>query len=749
MHRLSLRRALAVTLCLTSLWVLTGLSWAQTDPASTDAGRSFEPVPSSRSEFGVKPPPNGCFPQRNPSVAPEEECDGQKRFVLSGEDNIYVETYLPATLPGGPEVPASLPTVLIMSPYTTFDRAQQVERHDFWTKYLVPRGYAVAIGHVIGTGSSDGCQDYQGPSDVAATAHVIDYLGNAAPWTNGRVGMVGLSADATTQIGAATLGDPSLTEPLKAIVPVDGVTGAYDFLALDGVPNGTGVLSEGAMVGIGALPGEALSPGQASGRLDCAQSHLEAGASVDVDGNLTPYWAQREYRRGVGNVRAATLLVQGFADTTVYPNGVIGFFDRLPSEVPHKLMLGQWAHAWPDRHAVRDELPRSPSERIDFPQMVQAWFDKFLMGLETGAEDWPEVQVQDSTGQWRAEPDWPSIDGTFGQLPLGFPLYGPLDGDTNYSETPSFKTRPVEMHNSQVYFESDPLDGDLRISGQPVLDLTVQVRNPEGIGDAHVAASVQAYGPDGAAIAHAPIYGARSLQHLDPIPNGYFEQLQPVPAPLEEPIRVVVRLMPTELVVPAGGYLAVRVGAATLSDWPIALMPSGANSEVEILTSCDHPSVLRFAMPRPDADLLNVRESHEAQYPQGSLPSQPTDAPISVDGGGLASSSYCDNEPIDPQDVIAGDNPSLEDSALVLSYDRVQAQASLTARLSDAGTSAALPDRTIHFFLNGSELGSAVTNLEGVATLTLSKKLHRGDVASVVFDGDAEYDRTHAEYIAQ
>ena len=51
--------------------------------------------------------------------------------------------------------------------------------------------------------------------------------------------------------------------------------------------------------------------------------------------------------------------------------------------------------------------------------MVTAWYDRWLKGLDTGVEEWPDVQVQDSTGRWRDEPGFPLSGGPAGQLALG------------------------------------------------------------------------------------------------------------------------------------------------------------------------------------------------------------------------------------------------------------------------------------------------------------------------------------------
>jgi hypothetical protein len=72
-----------------------------------------------------------------------------------------------------------------------------------------------------------------------------------------------------------------------------------------------------------------------------------------------------------------------------------------------------------------------------------------------------------------------------------------------------------------------------------------------------------------------------------------------------------------------------------------------------VLAGCEHPSALRFLMPRPDAPLLNVREADEGAQP---LASKPAAAGVR-DGGGLATAPLCGQAPFDPHGLITGALP--------------------------------------------------------------------------------------------
>jgi len=139
--------------------------------------------------------------------------------------------------------------------------------------------------------------------------------------------------------------------------------------------------------------------------------------------------------------------------------------------------------------------------------------------------------------------------------------------------------------------------------------------------------------------------GTRSLLYRDPMPRGFFEQARPGPAAPETAVRVPVRLLPTDLVVPAGGRLRLTLagdGAA-----PKTIVPTGAGARVTVLHDCAGPSALRFLMPDPAAPLLDVRETDQGAT-LSSAPAVVGDA----NGGGLAGAPVCGAAPFDPQVVV-------------------------------------------------------------------------------------------------
>lgn len=575
--------------------------------SAPDEGKPFEPRPLSQPLYGTQPETH--------------------RHVVEAADGVdlFVETWLPAPKDGNTP-PARLPTILIMTPYVDAGEQRYTTRNlvnivDWFTA----RGYAVAQHHVRGNFRSGGCLEQTADKQIDDGARVIEYLGRDAPWADGNVGMYGHSYDAEVQVSVAGRGDPEKTKYLKAIVPSASVGGQYEYSHMDGVPyTGQAALSNGlyfvdsyASTEPGAVYVE---------RSECVPEVMSSSATVT--GDMTPYWQAREYRPGAPNFKAATLWVHGLMDRNVQAITVAGFFDRLPATTPHKGLFGQWEHNYPDKHAVAPDWARQ-----DFIPMVTAWYDRYLKGLDTGVESWLPVQVQGTDGQWRGEAGFPQTGGPVGQLALG-------PGGVLGATEPDGSTAYTELQSTAV-FTTPPLSAPLHLTGEPVADLWLTTDRPDG----HVNVDISVLGPNGAVLSHpgngahrSP--GARSLMHLDPMPNGYFEQASGEPAPILTPIRVPVRFQPGDWFVPAGGRLRLTVSGSSVFGRDTT--PSGVAATITLLHDCAHPSALRFLTARPDGPLLNVREIDEADA--GELPAHRAPKRV-VDGGGLSSAPVCGEQP--------------------------------------------------------------------------------------------------------
>ena len=137
---------------------------------------------------------------------------------------VYIEVTRPADDAGQP-VDGEWPVILEASPYhgTLADREGMRILPDprdedgnslGLTGYFVPKGYAVVMMDLRGTGKSDGCLDHLAANDAQDLKDVVEWAASQ-PWSNGRVGMTGHSYVGSTPSLAAAM-DP---EGLVTIVP--------------------------------------------------------------------------------------------------------------------------------------------------------------------------------------------------------------------------------------------------------------------------------------------------------------------------------------------------------------------------------------------------------------------------------------------------------------------------------------------------------------------------------------------------
>lgn len=623
-------------------------------PAPTQAGhthtRPFEPTVLSPARYAV----------REPAADP-----ALQRHVLPRPDGpeIWTETWLPVD-PATGAAAGPVPTVLVATPYMweatypDLPGAGKNYMHAYFRElgaYLIERGYAYTQMHLRGTGESTGCANWHGQDDVDDIAAVVEYLGRDAPWSDGTVAALGLSATGGSAVAVAARGVAARTY-LKAIVAAAPASLGYSYHATTGVPYGgiTTATFATQMNYWAGIPEDQLHEADVAtyaGEWDCHEG--EVMEMVDLSGNFSEFDSDREHRLHVSNVSAAVLLFQGLADDNVKPDHQVGLFNRLPATTPRAAVIGQFDHVLPEE------------DRADVHAMVASWLDRYLKGLPTNVESWPTVQLQDTDGRWRAEPDWPDAGGPAGQLalgsggtlgatvPMGSSVY--VEGQTGLSKYDATISETTSLPTSLV-FTTPALPERLHLTGRPVLDLSVAVDRP----DAHIAVDLQVLDADGNPIESVPgefhrTWGARSVQHLDPLVDDVFVQASAkLPAPNTQ-LPIQIPLQPAELVVPKGGRLRLTISGSTQQSrflhpgWhddahpASGTLPSGAGAIVTVTHDCEHPSVLRFLTPGKHPKLLDVREPGE----DGPL-GRSGGAPLVSDGGGMVSKPVCGRAPSRP-----------------------------------------------------------------------------------------------------
>ncbi|HLE46727.1 MAG TPA: CocE/NonD family hydrolase, partial [Candidatus Thermoplasmatota archaeon] len=310
--------------------------------------------------------------------------------------------YRPKT-PDGVKVPV----FINFSPYWYNLAPSSEQQGDAFSRYMieyfVPRGYAIVLSSVRGTGYSEGCFNIGGEYEMKDAVAVIEHFAKQ-PWSNGNVAAGGKSYDGTTPQGAAVKAPPAL----KAIFPVSGISELYKYNYKGGIPYGNGAsFNTYYYAGESAAPREAQAPLFMVDRVACPYlPEMQAnGVGSAVTGDYTAYWQERNYTKNAKNVKAALFFVHGFTDWNVKPDHILPWLNEIPVDTPRKV----WLHNWvANDRGSRDGhvYPR----RDDWNTTMLRFLDETLKEIPTGIFDEPAYQIQDSADQWRWEEKWPPDD---------------------------------------------------------------------------------------------------------------------------------------------------------------------------------------------------------------------------------------------------------------------------------------------------------------------------------------------------
>jgi predicted acyl esterase len=351
---------------------------------------------------------------------------------------------------------------------------------------LLDSGFAVAMVNLRGTGFSDGCQTW---FDIQRDGHdaaaVIAALAKE-PWSNGNVGMVGISWHGYSQYAALVDQPPAL----KAIAPGSAIldpwtlwtrngavlnanpTGAPDlayFYADETLDNG-GYLAPGQNVGsagyvehLGDITRRNTSP--------CPDeaAQLAAWETLAETGDDSAFLQARAAAPVLAKNKVPAFVTNGLVR---YPGeGHIAQIDGLwPLLAPgSELLVGQWQHQFPSAAGV-DRYER----------MLVDWFDHYLRNGPD--ETHPGVLYQDDASEWHEAGTWPPL-GTMQTLWLSD---GTLAADASavkpaqatFEAAPATQSTPTGCPFQAAYV-TPPLAQPLDLAGNLRVNVTVSSTAPD------------------------------------------------------------------------------------------------------------------------------------------------------------------------------------------------------------------------------------------------------------------------------
>lgn len=481
-----------------------------------------------------------------------------------------------------PDVPRGMkvPVIVFASPYFVhnFHEIDPTSCEPRLTENYVSHGYAIGLVAVRGSADSGGCSDLFGPAEHSDVDQAVTWFGEQ-PWSNGRVGMVGVSYDGSTPWEVASMGNPYL----KTIVPISGVSDLWHLMYRNGAPEFRAPLILNALYYIG-FADEGRTPEHRVSGILCPEAFEGFAASLHsfATGQRDPfrYWAERNSRPGVEQrYRGSIFLVHGLQDWNVDPAHAFPWVTELDERgIYVKYLLGQWPHAYPDSN-----IPETA--RWDWAEILLHWWDYWLKGDEK-ADIGPGAQVQDSSGRWRNESSWPPEDATPKRFYL-MPGGGLSAKASEAEETQIVALDPERLAGSpnascplptecagRPTFALANVGKDLRFAGLPRLDLTVTPTGPGGF----ISAWLYSLDEDGRS--ERVGWGMVDLRFAQ---GG--ETARTV-VPMQE-LRVRVPIEPLDVVIPEGSSLVLVLSQGayggpdhlpTSPPYPIQVTVGGDNS---------------------------------------------------------------------------------------------------------------------------------------------------------------------------
>lgn len=363
----------------------------------------------------------------------------------------------------------ALATVLTLSPY--WNSAIGWGPSDrLWAEdaAFVDAGFAFAAVNVRGTGASDGCLQFGNDVDRADAYTVIETLAEER-WSNGNVGMFGLSYDAWTQYMAIAADPPAL----KAAVPMSGIVDMWSWMAPGGAPETYAPAWMGDW-----RTSFSIAPTSAEARphINCAgETSADTSAAFDLvkTGDRTAFFKDRDLRPLLRGTDVATFVTSGVRRRgDVWHNRTYDSLWRYLDPKRSRFLLGQWGHRYPTVGT--------------FMTQVLAWFDHYLRGAPETVP--PGVfEFQDDGNAWHTSTSWPPPTVSRPKLFLS----GESLLTSQAKVEPSSKTflsSPIDPGTTcgvgdgdhQALFASPPVRRDATLAGNFELRTTLASSSPGG-----------------------------------------------------------------------------------------------------------------------------------------------------------------------------------------------------------------------------------------------------------------------------
>jgi hypothetical protein len=370
-----------------------------------------------------KAPAGGGYPGLRPGARTDEAlgmiCEYDVAVTMRDGVKLYVNVFRP-------KAEGRYPVVLAWAPYGKHEGAEDYyamlpgcgQSKALHSEYgcfegpdpanWCPYGYVIVYVDPRGAWGSEGDLTFMSPQEALDGYDVVEWAGTQA-WSNGKVGMNGVSYLGWTQWKIASMNPPHLA----AINPWEGASDFYRELCFHG-----GIRSNFTAM----FPGTMCRPtNRAEDLMAMAREHPL----------FDEYWASKN--ADLEKITVPAFVVASWSDHGLHTRGTFEGFKKISSK--DKWLRVHGRKKWVDYYAHED--------------MQRQFFDRFLKGIDNDVKYWPKVNLEirerSHVGNFRPENEWPLARTRYTELFLG-------------ARTGALSTAPFTEQAQVQYGVDDPDD---------------------------------------------------------------------------------------------------------------------------------------------------------------------------------------------------------------------------------------------------------------------------------------------------
>jgi predicted acyl esterase len=320
--------------------------------------------------------------------------------------------------------------------YTAFEAGDPV----YWCR----NGYVLINPDPRGAWSSEGHLTFMTDQEAKDCYDLIEWAG-IRNWSNGKVGMQGVSYLAWSQWSVAALNPPHLA----AINPWEGVSDFYREMAYHG-----------------GIP-ETHFRGLFQSNISFSTTQVEDYERMAKERPLfDDYWASKN--ADLSKIRVPAFVVASWSDQGLHLRGTLEGFKKISSKEKWLLVHGRkkWWHFYQKENVEKQ----------------RQFFNRFLKGIDNHVKEWPkvtlEVRERISVGSSRTEREWPVAHTRYKKLFLNA-------GGGNMGTSPFKRSSSVRYNVDDITDKSQngtfefEFDKKTELTGHMKLKLWVQANGSD------------------------------------------------------------------------------------------------------------------------------------------------------------------------------------------------------------------------------------------------------------------------------